>query len=75
MMQLTETAPTSGHYINVPSQQVEEVRTAEYREMDENNPDLPDPEEPTTDGPWSDIVRSAKAPVDVPTKHIAETGV
>lgn len=75
MMLLTEIAPTNGHYIDAPSQQVEVVRAAEFREMDEEHPDLPDPEEPTTDGPWSDMVQVTPwTPADGRSMPVVETG-
>lgn len=56
MMLMTGETPATGSRISAPTQQGGDIRSAEFRQMDENHPDLPDPEEPTTDGDWSELV-------------------
>ena len=56
MMLMTGETPATGSRISAPTQQGGDIRSAEFRQMDENHPDLLDPEEPTTDGDWSELV-------------------
>ena len=44
-------------YVSVSEHQVEDIHSAQLRKMDENHPDLPDPEEPTTNSDWSELVK------------------
>ena len=76
MMLATEEAPLTGDYINTPSPQVGEARTTELREMEEEHSDLPDPDEPTTDSDWSNMVwLTPETPSDAQSTPVTETRV
>ena len=71
----TEPTPIFGGYIDDPSQQVERISAAEFREIAEDHPELPDPEEPTTDSDWGDLIQISPSPANGLTTPIAETGL